>query len=162
LEVRFWAKVICDLATGCWLWTGAINSAGYGSIGMGKRGTNAEAHRVSWLLHYGEMPSQWVLHKCDVRACVRIDHLFLGDVQANTDDMISKGRAVFPKRQPTYAERARGERSGPARATAEMVTEIRRRYAAGDISQTALAAEFGLGQTTISHIVLRQSWAHLP
>lgn len=34
----------------------------------------------------------WVLHKCDVRHCVRPDHLFLGTAAENTTDMMRKGR----------------------------------------------------------------------
>jgi hypothetical protein len=159
LADRFWAKV--QKTDGCWLWTGALMSKGYGSINMGKRGVTALAPRVSWLLHYGVMPTAWVLHHCDNPPCVRIDHLFLGDVQANADDMNAKGRGVLPKRQPTHAERARGERNGFAKLTPEQVAEIRRRYAAGGVSQQSLADEFGFGQSTISHIVLRETWAHV-
>jgi transposase-like protein len=41
-----------------------------------------------------------------------------------------------------------------SRLTVEQVAEIRARYAAGGISQTKLAAEYGCGQGTVSNIVL--------
>lgn len=35
----------------------------------------------------------YVLHKCDNRLCVRVDHLFLGTQKENLADMRSKGRS---------------------------------------------------------------------
>jgi hypothetical protein len=85
---RFWAKV--NKTSTCWEWTGAVRGWGYGAFGLERY-----AHRYSWKLHYGEIPeSQLVLHKCDNRRCVRPDHLFLGDQQANITDMVQKRRHV--------------------------------------------------------------------
>lgn len=79
--------------SGCWHYTGFINKGGYGTIGF--RGNRCFlAHRVSWILHVGEIPQGlFVLHKCDNRKCVNPDHLFLGTIQDNVDDMYAKGRA---------------------------------------------------------------------
>jgi predicted transcriptional regulator len=45
--------------------------------------------------------------------------------------------------------------------TVVQVQEIRDRYAAGGISQQALADEYGVRQNTISRIVLRKVWMHV-
>lgn len=45
-----------------------------------------------------------------------------------------------------------------ARLTDEQVGEIRERYAAGGVSQQALADEYGVDQTTISRVVLEQTY----
>lgn len=53
---RFWAKV--QKSDGCWLWTGA-RSWGYGILSDrpgGRKGMH-KAHRVSWRLHFGEIPA---------------------------------------------------------------------------------------------------------
>src|SRR6267378_450691 len=89
---RFWEKV--KETASCWLWTGA-NKPGRWPYGMlaGPGKTAKLAHRVSWELHHGAIPTGLnVLHKCDNPSCVRPDHLFLGTLADNTADMIAKGR----------------------------------------------------------------------
>lgn len=48
-----------------------------------------------------------------------------------------------------------------ARITDQDVREIRSIYERGSITQTALAAQFGITQTAISIIVLRKGWTHV-
>lgn len=57
--------------------------------------------------------------------------------------------------------RARGERVRAAKLNAAQVSDIRRRYAAGDISQIVLSVEFGVSQVLISRIVRRANWKHV-
>lgn len=88
---RLWAKVV--KTDGCWLWTGARDKRGYGSISLSGRGSGrVKAHRLSWFLAFGDPLDNHVLHKCDTPACVRPDHLFLGSDLENMRDMAAKGR----------------------------------------------------------------------
>ena len=74
---------------GCLIWQGAL-SDGYGMIWY--EGKLIRAHRLAWLLSYGVIPKGiQVLHKCDNRRCIRLDHLFLGTQADNLQDAINKG-----------------------------------------------------------------------
>lgn len=78
-----------------------------------------------------------VLHRCDNPPCVNPQHLFLGTLKDNTLDMLAKRR--------------HREILLPAQ-----IAELIRRYHAGNISQTTLATEYGIGQTTVSKKILRE------
>jgi len=94
MKKRFEKFFIKSEDESCWLWLGTKMTTGYGQFRLSppKRAT-VGAHRMSWELYHGPIPDgMYVLHKCDVRACVRPDHLFLGSQKDNVHDMISKGR----------------------------------------------------------------------
>ena len=96
---RFWSKV--RRTDGCWLWTASVSKAGgYGLLRV--NGATRTTHRISWEIAYGPIPvGLSVLHRCDVPACVRPSHLFLGTQQDNLRDMHSKGRGRGPGRAGT-------------------------------------------------------------
>lgn len=80
---------------GCWEWGGYRNKWGYGFTRVGGRGSKGIlAHRLSWSLRYGDIPTgMHVLHKCDNPCCVNPAHLFLGTNQDNINDRVAKGRS---------------------------------------------------------------------
>lgn len=91
LQQRMEDKTIPVTESGCLLWVGATNPDGYGNITVG--GVAKKAHRVAWELAFGAIPEgKCVMHKCDVPACIRADHLKLGTHSENMRDMIEKGR----------------------------------------------------------------------
>jgi hypothetical protein len=91
LPSGFWKNVNRNTRPGeCWIWYEGRRHHGYGRIGSLQEG----AHRVAWELTNGPIPDGLdVLHKCDNPPCVNPDHLFLGDQEANMNDMAAKGRA---------------------------------------------------------------------
>lgn len=70
-----------------------------------------------------------------------------------------RGDAHFSRTRPELL--ARGERNGSARMTEAKVREIRRRVAEGERRQI-VANEFGIAITTVSAIIRRLIWKHVP
>ena len=72
------------------MWTGSLNNHGYGGFWDGK--SWIKAHRFSYELNNYIPKNLHILHKCDVRNCVRPDHLFLGSNKDNVIDKVNKNR----------------------------------------------------------------------
>jgi HNH endonuclease len=69
--------------SGCWFWTGAIKSDGYGSVHLD--GRTQTAHRVVYEFHRGKIPDGLTLdHLCRVRSCVNPAHLEPATMRENT------------------------------------------------------------------------------
>jgi hypothetical protein len=54
-----------------------------------------------------------------------------------------------------------GEQNPSAKLTAAIVRECRTRHAAGGVSTHKLAAEFGVGQTTMHEAIRGNTWQHV-
>lgn len=79
---------------GCWIWTGALTS-GYGQLTH--QGTHRTAHRASYEAFNGPLsPEDWVLHRCDNRACVNPHHLYAGTPVDNRRDMLQRSGWKHP------------------------------------------------------------------
>jgi hypothetical protein len=161
LEDRLWRQV--KRGDGCWLWTGALNDAGYGRIRLGK--TRTRAHRVAWIVTYGPIPDGlFVCHKCDQPLCCRPDHLWLGSHADNMADCYAKGRQATGMRSGnwTHPERLpRGEAHKNSTLTDADVRAIRARYIPRVVSMSMLGREFNVTAGTIHGIVHRKTWTHL-
>jgi hypothetical protein len=79
LAERFWEKVDKSAPGGCWLWTAATKSHGYGFVAIAKvegRSILRQAHRVAYELTHGPIPDGLEIdHLCRVRNCVNPAHL---------------------------------------------------------------------------------------
>lgn len=146
LRERLEQKFVKGRPDECWEWTAAINSSGYGMIGLGRRtdGT-VHAHRAAFKIYVGEIPDGLdVCHTCDNRICVNPNHLYTGTRKDNMQDCVKRGRTNKPS----------GENHPRARLTVQDVIEIR----ASTKSMNELAAQYGVGLTTIQNVLHRKSW----
>ena len=100
------------------------------------------AHRFAWECANGAIPDGLcVLHRCDVKACVNVEHLWLGTRADNMQDMVSKGR----------------NRNGSKKLTADQVRAIR----ASRLPLWMLSREYGISIATAGRIRLRKTHKHL-
>jgi len=158
LEKRFWSKVnkasgvygdSGSYPTECWQWKGAKMVSGYGHMRI--RGKNKHSHRVLFdLMGRSLQTHECVLHKCDNRACVNPDHLFIGNRQDNANDAYAKGRN----------KGAIGDANFNTKLTEENVRAIRASISTGATHQ-AMADRFHVSRTSISAIVRGKTWRHV-
>ncbi len=144
---RFWDYVDKQDLSGCWVWTGAIKTDGYGQIRISRK--NYQVHRIAYELIRGVIPDGLlVCHHCDNKPCVNPHHLFLGTHWDNAHDALKKGRLAI------------GERIAQSKLSKEDVVEIRRLSKLG-LKRCVLGKIFKINESTVSKIVLRKRWAHI-
>ncbi len=180
LQVKnFFDKVDTLVERGdCWIWLAHKNKTGYGMFAIGME--SYLSHRISFYIKNNIDPKdKLVLHKCDNRACVRPEHLFLGTNQDNSDDCKAKGRLAVGERNglkahPEKASRGkdhftyknpekitRGIKHGSAKLTEQDVLEIRNLYFEGQVTYQDLADKYKVKNSTIAAIIKGLSWSHL-
>lgn len=77
---RFWAKVVPEPMSGCWLWTGALTGKGYGSFNLGKdehgKQRTGVTHKMTVQASGVRIPDGFVVdHRCRTRCCCNPRHL---------------------------------------------------------------------------------------
>lgn len=133
---HFWSHV--DKSSGCWTWTGAKTRNGYGRFNTIPH--IDYAHRVSWTIAYGEIPTaMFVCHSCDNPSCVNPEHLFIGTQSDNMRDMAIKCRSHFTKL--THPE----------------VSQIRK-LRGGGLTTVEIARRFNVCSSLITQIAKRRIW----
>jgi hypothetical protein len=154
-QERFDEKVGPPDENGCRLWLGGTTQKGPKAYGLFyARGQMRPAHRWIYEETHGEQPAGIdVCHKCDVRLCVNLDHLFAGTRTDNMQDAVRKGRT-------SHVARTQGEKHPMAVLTEVQVLEIRKHHEEGT-TKRALSEEYGVSFQSISRIVRRISWSHL-
>lgn len=157
-EERFFTKVVCSIASGCWEWTGLTKEGGYGLFPMRgpDRWRHKLAHRYSWMLHNGPIPNGlWVLHHCDNPPCTRPDHLFLGTHADNMTDASLKGRTSqgdnhHTRRHPEKLHRDTDHHM--TKITDDQVRELRGLHVEG-LRPSDLALRFSISRSRVSDLL---------
>lgn len=143
-EARFLSK-IQKLNNGCWVWIGSEHKGGYGKFSYVLNGTptTTRAHRYSFMLKYGFMPSptSLICHTCDNPRCVNPEHLFMGSNQDNSDDKLKKNRQSSKLNNAQFLK-------------------IRQLYAQGTVP-VELAKLFHMTSKTIYDVIRRRTWKHI-
>lgn len=131
---RFLAMVTYA-ANGCHEWKGTLHWGGYGKFHY--EAGHIPAHRAAYLLFVGKIPEDaLILHHCDNRKCVNPKHLYAGTHSDNAKDKIQRFGGMW----------------GRMKYTQEQIEEAKRLYAKG-MTQTAIAKQLGMDQTSVSRFV---------
>ena len=129
---------------GCWVWQLKLDSYGYGRTNV--RSQPVKAHRASYEAFVGPIKAgALVCHRCDNRACVNPDHLFLGTHADNSADMTKKSR------------QARGARLARSKLSEADVRAIR----ADARPHSKIAPLYGVSRTQIRYVRERKVWRHV-
>ena len=132
----------------CILWPYAdFGGNGYPQLRLGGRTLRVHAE-VCRRIH-GERPTRrhQAAHSCRVTRCINARHLRWATPKQNEDDKRAHG-----------THNHAGEKNPRAKLSAQDVAAIRERHQPRRNTQ-ALAAEFGVSDTTIRHIATGVTWA---
>lgn len=134
---------------GCHICTShSTDGDGYPKITRNNK--QSKISRYIYEQRYGTIPpNMCVCHRCDNRACINPEHLFLGTNVENTADKVSKGRQI----------KLSGEKSPNAKLTETQVLEI---INSKGCCQAKLATKYGVSFQLISAIILGKKWKHIP
>lgn len=147
-------------SNGCWRWKQRCNSHGYGQTRIHQ--TKIASHRLAYTLFCGPIPDgMCVLHHCDNPPCCRPDHLFLGTMKDNMQDMAKKKRAQngFTKGTDCLVKYS-GENNSSAKLSAERVLAMRAEFAAGS-TLTEIAEKYRHSLSGVHAIIHRKTWRHV-
>jgi hypothetical protein len=135
--------------TACVLWPFAVNGRGYPCIsvnGASKLVTRIVMERVSGApLSNDEL----MCHTCDTPRCVNPWHLYSGDDATNTADKIERCR------------QARGDGSGRAKLTADVVREMRAAFTGRYGEVITLARRYDVDPHTITDALNGVTWCEV-
>lgn len=146
----FWEKV--NTSGDCWEWTASHDPKGYGFFGVA--GRVMRAHRVSYVMHKGEIPDDLIVcHSCDNPKCVNPNHLWLGTHKDNAIDREAKNRGG--RKGPL------GSKARASKLTEPVVRQIKELLVEGKTTHRVLAKMFGVHFATISDLANGKTWRHI-
>ena len=132
-------KCTKETKTGCLEWTRCFNTDGYPRA-VFDGNSNGKVHRVVWELYNKTEATGYVIrHTCDNPKCINPNHLLLGTVLDNVNDMLSRNRH-WSKLVP------------------EEVKSIRSLYQTGLYTQKALGQIFKVSTNTVSSLINYTHW----
>lgn len=145
-EIRFWSKVVKPNDS-CWFWTGGLFKSGYGAFWFYDK--NVTANWYLYVIHFSK-PEKGLLvtHSCNIRSCVRPDHLSLGTAYDNAVDRVLAGNS------------GKGEKHGRSILKEVDVHEIRQLLNDG-VRQSEISILYGVSVETVSAIKNKKRWGWL-
>jgi len=145
LEKKILNRRLINEETGCWLWTGGKDGAGYGKVWCPYHGGQQSVHRVAAMLWMGYSLSDelFVLHQCNNPSCFNPEHMYVGTPQENMDDRSKVGNQY---------------RREQRKLDDEAVRTIRALHSEG-VKGKDIAELFKVSKKTVSYIVNHKTYA---
>jgi hypothetical protein len=129
LSERLRADCVRDPATGCLLWMGYRNVAGYGRVSHGGQ-KNLSVHRLAYRLWVGELPTELhVDHLCRVRNCVEPTHMQAVEPRENVR-LVNARKTTCKRGHPLSGDNLYINAASGSRVCRTCMKEHRERYAA--------------------------------
>jgi hypothetical protein len=149
VALAYFFEHVDDVTVRCLDWPYSVDQGGYGVVQLD--GRQQKIHALACERRHGPKPhpEMIAIHLpvvCHNRSCFNGRHLRWGTVRQNFDDMVLDGTNPAGERHPL------------AKLTWKKVGQIRAQYAAGGVTQLAIAAQYGVSKSTISHIITRRKW----
>lgn len=133
--------------SGCLLWSGGVNSRGYGKARLLSGQEVVLVHRAMYACWHGSiLEGNEIFHVCDSKLCIEPTHLLAA----------SRKEACLSLIYPT-----RGERVGSAKMTENKVRALRKEFARGVYRVSELARIYGISRKTAAYIIERRYWKHV-
>lgn len=151
---RFWSRVNRSDSEACWPWSqGYVTYHGYGRMSV--FGKPWYSHHLAWLFTYGELPEQWILHRCGHAICCNPTHLYEGTPAQNGADRARhwRERGWRPK-SPKPLTRPVHRRAW----TPEMVGHLKGRILIAGESYRHVASTTGISKSTLEGVVKSARW----
>ena len=135
---------------GPWHRLAGFIARGYWRVNLRRKGRieKRSVHRLVLEAFVGEQPELQVRHLNGKRTDNRLQNLAWGTAADNAIDREGHGKTL------------RGTEHGRKKLTEDDVREIRA-LVAGGVTKTDVAAQFGIGRTTVRHIVTGKNWRHV-
>lgn len=128
----------------CVEFEGYILKSGYGQCWADGRAY--QAHRLAYSRAKGPIPKGLlILHRCNNRRCINVEHLYAGTQKQNMQDAIAAGTTL------------KGERNHRGKLTADDVLSIR----VDARPHQEIAEEYQVSRAAISQIIRRETWGWL-
>lgn len=146
---RFYENTKMDENSECLIWIKSLDTSGYGMFKLNNK--LISSHRFIYFYNYPKIATNfYICHKCDVKRCVNISHLFHATQYDNMQDMIQKHRDYHPSK----------EQNGNHKLTEKNVEKIRELYKPYDkqFNTYTLAKMFNVHPTIIGDIVNFKIW----
>jgi len=152
-EFHIWLAARTTKDGDCLMWTGALNSAGFPVASVAGKSAISVRRFVAKMNDRQVVRGIVVVTDCNRTTCLNIEHLRCVTLSKKTE--LSWSRGLINRSVASANGSKHGQKM--SKLNWELVRQMRARRADGE-TVTKLAADYGVGISTVSAICLHQRW----